>query len=119
AVTLPDMSPGQSRGHAPDDLVLAVQAIDLVWQPDQVGEVWAEEGLEPLALSGAAELDPLPSGQPFAFEAQRPALTARGLAEAEQELAAFVRAGNRVVLAFPHRGEALRTENLLRRVEAR
>jgi transcription-repair coupling factor (superfamily II helicase) len=30
-----------------------------------------------------------------------------------------VRAGQRVVVAFPHRGEALRTQNLLRRVAAR
>src|SRR5439155_15689389 len=54
----------------------------------------------------------------FAFEAQRPALAARGLSEAENELNGFVRAGHRVVVAFPHRGEALRTENLLRRVDA-
>src|SRR5207249_5216251 len=67
----------------------------------------------------SSDLDPLPSGQPFAFEAQRPALVARGLAEAENELAAFVRAGHRVVVAFPHRGEALRQQNLLRRVDAR
>ena len=33
-------------------------------------------------------------------------------------MTAFVRAGHRVVVAFPHRGEALRTENLLRRVDA-
>jgi transcription-repair coupling factor (superfamily II helicase) len=46
-------------------------------------------------------------------------VAARGLAEAETELAGFVRAGNRVVVAFPHRGEALRTANLLRRVEPR
>ena len=38
-----------------------------------------------------------------------PAVAARGLAEAEHELAGFVRAGQRVVVAFPHRGEALRT----------
>src|SRR5207302_9637480 len=59
------------------------------------------------------------AGQPFAFEAQRPALVARGLAEAENELGAFVRAGQRVVVAFPHLGEALRQQNLLRRVDAR
>ena len=45
--------------------------------------------------------------------------SARGLAEAENELAAFVRGGSRVVVVFPHRGDALRTKNLLRRVEAR
>ena len=71
------------------------------------------------SLDGAAELDPLPHGQAHAFEAQRPAIAARGLAEAETELAAFLRSGNRVVVAFPHRGEALRTANLLRRIEPR
>ncbi len=71
-----------------------------------------------MSLKDASELDPLPMNQPFAFEAQRPAIAARGLAEAENELAAFVRAGLRVVVAFPHRGEAARTERLLRKVEA-
>src|SRR5207244_3200660 len=77
-----------------------------------------EEGFEPVALKRAAKLDSLPAGQPFAFEAQKPALVARGLAEAENELAAFVRAGQRVVVAFPHLGEALRQQNVIRRVEA-
>jgi transcription-repair coupling factor (superfamily II helicase) len=104
----------------PGDLVPALpQPVDLVWQRDEVRAVWDEEGLEPAPLDRAAELDPLPQRQQFAFEAQRPALVARGLAEAENELAAFVRAGHRVVVAFPHRGEALRQQNLLRRVEAR
>jgi transcription-repair coupling factor (superfamily II helicase) len=109
---------GQTQGHAPADLVPPVQAIDVVWQPDEVRALWAEEGLEPVPLADVTELDPLPSGQPFAFEAQRPALTARGLAEAEHELAAFVRGGNRVIVTFPHRGESLRQKNLLRRVDA-
>jgi transcription-repair coupling factor (superfamily II helicase) len=119
--SLSDVSGGQSLGRVPDDLVPVLdRPPDLVWQPEEVREVWAEEALdhEP-SLEGAAELDPFPRGQAFAFEAQRPAVAARGLAEAENELAAFVRAGNRVVVAFPHRGEALRTANLLRRVEAR
>jgi transcription-repair coupling factor (superfamily II helicase) len=92
---------------------------DLVWQRDEVRAVWEEEGLAPLGLADAAVLDPLPSGQPFAFEAQRPALAARGLAEAENELSAFVRAGQRVVVTFRHLGEALRQQNLLRRVDSR
>jgi transcription-repair coupling factor (superfamily II helicase) len=92
---------------------------DLVWLENEVRSVWEEEGLEPVSLKRAARLDTLPAGQPFAFEAQRPALVARGLAEAENELNAFVRAGNRVVVAFPHLGEALRQQNLLRRAEAR
>src|SRR5439155_7996502 len=86
-------------------------------------EVWAEEfpglGNSLLLSEAVAELEPLPRGQEHAFEAQRPALAARGLAEAENELGALIRSGNRVVVAFPHLGEALRTQNLLRRVEAR
>jgi transcription-repair coupling factor (superfamily II helicase) len=103
----------------PTDLVLPVVGPDLVWQADEVRTVWEEEGLAPVPFKRAALLDPLPAGQPFAFEAQRPALVARGLAEAENELAAFVRAGQRVVVAFPHLGEALRQQNLLRRIDAR
>jgi transcription-repair coupling factor (superfamily II helicase) len=94
------------------------RAPDLVWQPDEVRSIWDEEGLGALPLDGVAELDPFPRGQSFAFEAQRPAIAARGLAEAENELAGFVRSGNRVVVAFPHRGDALRTTALLRKVEA-
>jgi len=102
----------------PDDLVPPVdRAPDLVWEPDDVARVSEEEGLAPLDLSRATELDPFPRGQPFAFEAQRPAIAARGLAEAETELDGFVRAGHRVVVAFPHRGEALRQKALLRKVE--
>ena len=105
----------------PDDLVPVLDsAPDLVWEPAEVRRVWLEEfGRDDFDLTGATELDPLPSAQPFAFEAQKPALAARGLAEAEKELSALVRAGNRVVVAFPHRGEALRTQNMLRRVDAR
>jgi transcription-repair coupling factor (superfamily II helicase) len=103
----------------PRDLVAPVPAgPDLVWQADEVRNVWEEEGLEPVSLKRAARLDTLPAGQPFAFEAQKPALVARGLAEAENELNAFVRAGHRVVVAFPHLGEALRQQNLLRRADA-
>jgi transcription-repair coupling factor (superfamily II helicase) len=104
----------------PGDLVPPLdRAPDLVWEPEQVREVWAEEFQTKISLKGAAELDPFPRGQAFAFEAQRPAVAARGLAEAETELAGFINAGNRVIVAFPHRGEALRTANLLRRVEPR
>jgi transcription-repair coupling factor (superfamily II helicase) len=104
----------------PNDLVPPLdRAPDLVFQPDGVRRVWTEEGLTPVSLKGTTELDPFPQGQALAFEAQRPAIAARGLAEAENELQAFVRAGHRVVIAFPHRGEALRTQNMLRKVEAR
>ena len=105
----------------PDDLVPPLErAPDLVFQPDAVRSVWEEDGVaDPPSLAGSTELDPFPQSQPFAFEAQRPAIAARGLAEAENELGALLRSGQRVVVAFPHRGEALRTQNLLRRVEAR
>ena len=95
----------------PEDLVAPLDRVpDLVFEPDGVRRVWEEDGVfEQPSLEGATELDPFPQTQPFAFEAQRPAI----------ELAAFVRAGQRVVVAFPHRGEALRTQNLLRRVSAR
>jgi transcription-repair coupling factor (superfamily II helicase) len=113
--TLPD-----DEAAIPDDLAPPLGRIpDLVWQPDAVREVWAEEELPPQPLDGAAQLDPFPTGQPVSFEAQRPAIAARGLAEAEQELGSLVRAGLRVIVAFAHRGEALRNQNLLRRVEAR
>jgi transcription-repair coupling factor (superfamily II helicase) len=109
------------RAAVPGDLVPVLGAApDLVYRPDAVRGVWEEDGVSsPPSLAGAAELDPFPQGQPLAFEAQRPAIAARGLAEAENELAAFVRSGQRVVVAFPHRGEALRTQNLLRKVAAR
>jgi transcription-repair coupling factor (superfamily II helicase) len=116
--SLPD-DDGSAGGARDAVLVPPVgRAPDVVWQPDEVRSVWEEEGLPALALEGVTQLDPFPRGQAFAFEAQRPAIAARGLAEAENELAAFVRSGNRVVVAFPHRGDALRTAAMLRKVEA-
>jgi transcription-repair coupling factor (superfamily II helicase) len=110
---------GEAR-PVPDDLVQPLeQEPDLVFQPDDVRRVWEEDKLEPVSLKGASELDPFPQSQPFAFEAQRPAIAARGLSEAETELAALQRSGQRVVVAFPHRGEALRTQAMLRKVSAR
>ena len=91
---------------------------DLVWQWDDVRRLLEEEGLEPLRLENAASLDPFPRAQAHSFEAQRPAIAARGLAEAETELAGMLRQGRRVLVAFPHRGEALRTQRLLRKVDA-
>ena len=108
---------GEGPG-VPDDLVpMLDRPPDLVFEPEEVKRVWDEEKLDPVPLEGAAQLDPFPRGQPHAFEAQRPAVAARGLAEAEHELASFVRAGQRVVVAFPHRGDGLRTAALLRRLE--
>jgi transcription-repair coupling factor (superfamily II helicase) len=110
---------GETR-PVPDDLVPPLEHVpDFVFQPDDVRRIWADDALTPVSLDGTTELDPFPQGQPFAFEAQRPAIASRGLSEAEVELAQFVRAGQRVVVAFPHRGEALRTQGMLRRVEAK
>jgi transcription-repair coupling factor (superfamily II helicase) len=103
--------------RAPDDLVAALPAPDFVWQADDVRELWREELGGELPLRGVLELDQLPAGQPHVFEAQRPAIAARGLTEAERDLGGFARAGNRVVVAFPHLGEALRTQSLLRKLE--
>ena len=78
----------------PNDLVAPLdRAPDFVYQPDDVRRIWEEDKLQPLTLKGTTELDPFPQNQPFSFEAQRPAIAARGLAEAENELAALVRAG--------------------------
>jgi transcription-repair coupling factor (superfamily II helicase) len=91
---------------------------DLVWQIDDVLSVWDDVAVGRPSLDGAALLDALPRSQPHVFEAQRPAIAARGLAEAENELAAMVKQGRRVVVTFPHQGEALRTQRLLRKVDA-
>jgi transcription-repair coupling factor (superfamily II helicase) len=113
------VDPGRDPAKPFDDLRPVLErAPDLVWQPDDVRRAWEEDGLAAPALEGAAALDPFPRAQAHSFEAQRPAIAARGLAEAETELAGMVRQGRRVIVAFAHRGEALRTQRLLRRVEA-
>jgi len=115
-------APGELERNAnetlDDRVALLEQPPDLVWQVDDVRQLWEEEGLAPASIDGAARLEPLPRSQPHVFEAQRPAIAARGLAEAENELGGMVRQGRRVVVTFPHRGEAQRTQRLLRKVEA-
>jgi transcription-repair coupling factor (superfamily II helicase) len=103
----------------PDDLVPPFdRAPDLVWSADEVKAVWEEEKLRPVPLDSVTELSLMPQGQPHSFDAQRPAIAARGLSEAENELGGFLRQGLDVIVAFPHRGEALRQQTLLRRVSA-
>ncbi|MBA2615718.1 MAG: transcription-repair coupling factor [Actinobacteria bacterium] len=104
--------------RAPRDLVRALPKPDFVWQVGDVRELWRDELGDERSLGGVVELDQLPSGQRHVFEAQRPAFAARGIAEAERDLGGFVRSGNRVVVTFAHRGEALRTETMLRKVAA-
>jgi transcription-repair coupling factor (superfamily II helicase) len=101
----------------PDDLVSPLPAADVVWQADEAQQAVREELAAELELGEAVELSQLPAGQRHAFEAQRPAVAARGIAEAERDLEAYVHGGNRVVVAFAHLGEALRTKGLLRRIE--
>jgi transcription-repair coupling factor (superfamily II helicase) len=110
-------NPGHGADEARRVPILEVPP-DVVWQADDVVAIWDEEAVEHPSLAGTARLDALPRSQPHVFEAQRPAIAARGLAEAENELTSMVRQGRRVVVAFPHQGEALRTQRLLRRVDA-
>jgi transcription-repair coupling factor (superfamily II helicase) len=118
----PELGPDEGEAHVvhvPQDLVAPIdRPPDLVWAPDDVRRVWEEDDLAPLELEGAAQLDPFPRSQAHAFEAQRPAIAARGLSEAENELAGLVRSGNRVVVSFAHLGEAQRQAALLRKVDA-
>jgi transcription-repair coupling factor (superfamily II helicase) len=109
---------GEEPPPLPADLVAPLRGVDLVWEADEARAAVAEELGGDLSLGGAVQLSALPRGQRYSFEAQRPAVAARGLAEAERDLLAFVRGGNRVVVTFAHRGEALRTKALLRRLEA-
>ncbi len=69
-------------------------------------------------LDASGVLEELPLGQRHSFEAQPPALASFGIAEAENELRALIRAGYRVLVAFPHQGEAERMRLALNRVEA-
>jgi transcription-repair coupling factor (superfamily II helicase) len=68
-------------------------------------------------LESALAIEEMPLGQPYSFDAQPPALASVGIAEAENELRALVRAGYRVLVAFPHLGEAERTRMAARRVD--
>jgi transcription-repair coupling factor (superfamily II helicase) len=83
--------------------------------PRKRGYLRAEDVAE--LVDGMHAFDALPQGQAVVFEGQRPAIAARGIAEAENELRNQVRAGQRVVLAFPHRGDAERTALQLKRVD--
>ncbi len=125
--------PGDLVSLAPE--LIASGAL-CAWQPDRVLEAVRDRLAEAAAshsrparerayvsepsvvelLEGVTALDPLHGDS--AFEAQRPALAGRGISEAEAELLGLVRSGLRVVVAFPHRGDAERTQAALRRIEA-
>ena len=125
----------------PSDLVslapeLIAHGVLCAWQPERVLEAardrlaeaaashssaareraYVSESARGGAARGRPALDPLQGDA--GFEAQRPALAGRGISEAEAELLGLVRTGLRVIVAFPHRGDAERTQLALRRVEA-
>ena len=125
----------------PNDLVslapeLIAHGVVCAWQPDRVLDAardrlaeaaashsrsareraYVGEGAVVDLLEGVTALDTLQGDT--AFDAQRPALAGRGISEAEAELLGLVRSGLRVVVAFPHRGDAERTQLALRRVDA-
>ena len=110
----------------------------LVWNPEQVAEAAREHSEEaadrlrdpqlrsrgyvrPQEVEALVErsgaLEEMPLGQTISFEAQPPALASFGIAEAENELRALVRAGYRVLVCFPHVGEAERTRLALTRID--
>ena len=86
--------------------------------PDLRGQAYVRADRVAALVEGAAALEEMPLGQPNSFDAQRPALASVGIAEAENELRALLRAGYRVIVCFPHPGESERTRLALRRVEA-
>ena len=94
------------------------EAADLLRDPAMLarGYVRVQEALA--LIDEAAALEEMPLGQPASFDAQPPALASFGVAEAENELRSLTRAGYRVLVCFPHLGEARRTHLQLRRVEA-
>ncbi|HSD01610.1 MAG TPA: hypothetical protein VLB81_04535, partial [Gaiellales bacterium] len=96
----------------------SAEAAELLRDPEALrrGYVPAAEARE--LIDDATALEEMPLGQPASFDAQPPALASFGVAEAENELRSLQRAGYRVLVCFPHLGEARRTQLQLRRVEA-
>ncbi len=107
----------------PGELVAAVEGThaevaDHLRDPAVRARGYVAAGVVADLIESVAALEEMPLGQPYQFEAQRPALASTGIAEAENELRALVRAGYRVLVCFAHLGEARRTHMSLRRVEA-
>jgi transcription-repair coupling factor (superfamily II helicase) len=95
----------------------ATEAADHLRDPDMRARGYVRTEEVDRLIEAAGALEELPLGQPYQFEAQPPALASIGIAEAENELRALVRAGYRVLVAFPHIGESDRTRMALNRVE--
>jgi transcription-repair coupling factor (superfamily II helicase) len=73
---------------------------------------------EPLAARATIAVSTVQSGQELLFRSWPPSSAARSLAEAEGRLEQELTSGNRVVVAFEHRGEAERARYNLKRLEA-
>ena len=111
-------APDPSADEAvPGDLVLPFASCDVVWELGAVLKAIEEEGLSAPSTRGSIAASALPDGQSHVFEAQLPALAARGLVEIERQLGSLVNSDLRVIVSFQHRGEAQRQASLLRRTE--
>ena len=104
----------------PDDLVPAFdRAPDIVWSPDEVQAAWEEQGLDPVATRRRDDADAAAAGP--AVQLRRAAAGARGarpLRGGERARTACFGRSSTSSSSFPHRGEALRQQALLRRVSA-
>ena len=94
------------------------EAADLLRDPAMLARGYVPAQEARALIDEASALEEMPLGQPASFDAQPPALASFGVAEAENELRSLTRAGYRVLVCFPHLGEARRTHLQLRRVEA-
>ena len=128
---------GDEGPHLPEGLVALAPELFaagpvLLWDPPEVLAAGCER-IEEIAgaarrgyltheqlvetLEGAHRLDVLPSGQAIVFEGHAPALAARGLAEIERALKGLAGRDLRVVLSFPHVGDAERAIRQLKRLD--
>ena len=101
---------------APEVLAAGRERIDEIASPARRAYLSHEQLAE--TLDGAHRLDVLPSGQALVFEGHPPALAARGIAEVERALKGLAGRDLRVVLSFPHLGDADRAVRQLKRLDA-
>jgi transcription-repair coupling factor (superfamily II helicase) len=133
-----DQNPAVPTGLVALGPELEAAARMLIWNPEQVlaaarehssevadrlsdrevrGRAYVRPDEVEALIERSGALESMPLGQSHSFEAQLPALASFGIAEAENELRALVRAGYRVLVCFPHLGEASRMRMALTRIE--
>jgi hypothetical protein len=107
----------EEAAESPDDRVPLLEgAPDVVWQGDDVRQLWEEEGSN--LNASTVRLGWSRSALAAAcVRGAAPGDRRARLSEAENELAGMLRQGA-VVVTFQHRGEAQRTQRLLRKVDA-